>query len=293
MLLFPMRVSMMKNKKVSLKKILPSVIEIAQRAGKKLKKTQKNLDQLNITTKEAQGVVSEADIQAEKYIIKKLKNLIPEADFLGEESFFEVQKNDPRNNYEQFKNKEWLWVIDPLDGTTNYLNCMDYFAVCIGLMHKGKTVLGVVYRPITDEIFFATEKGGSFYRKDKKRKINLKKSVNKKSLSDSLVVTGFASEKHQHEFSELELFYKIMKETRGVRRMGSAALDLCFVASGVFDAFWEAGLAPWDVCAAGIICREAGVEISDYAAREFDPFAGNFIAARRPVMENFQKLIIG
>lgn len=274
------------------KKILPEVIDVAKGAGKKLVKFQKSLSRLNITTKEAQGVVSEADVEAEKFIIKKLKKLIPEAEFLAEESFFEIQQSNDQVKLEQFKKKEWLWVIDPLDGTTNFLNRMDYFAVCIGLMYRGRVVLGVVYRPITEELFFAVEKKGSFHQMGKGKKKPLAPFKNKKYISDGLVVTGFASEKHDHRFSELELFYNIMKETRGVRRMGSAALDLCYVANGVFDAFWEAGLAPWDVAAAGMICREAGVEISDYYGRKFDPFSGNFIAARNPFFKKFQQTII-
>lgn len=267
-----------------LKKMTSEVILIANDAGNVLKKYYKKIDKLKITAKDAAGVVSIADKESEKFIINKLKQLYPSIPFLAEEMTYD-EHSDSDDYKNSFKGEDYYWVIDPLDGTTNFLNGLDYFAICISLVSKEKPVLGVVYNPITEDYFYAWKNGGAWYRNSlfqkKAKKIFLKS--NKKTLRESLFVTGFATEKGELFDREFAQFKKLMDKTRGIRRMGSAALDLCMVAKGVFDGFWEFGLAPWDVAAAGIICLEAGVKITDYRGRKFSPYNDTILAVRSPL----------
>ncbi len=261
-----------------LKKILKEVKEVAEKAGSILIKYQKKIHSLDICGKEAQGVVSEADIKAEKFILKELKKKRPSFGFMAEESWF----MEGRGDWSQFTaGEDCLWVIDPLDGTTNFLNGMDYFAVCIGLMVKGKAVLGVIYRPQTGDFYWAIDGVGAYLENSQKkmRKKKLEQRKVKKNLRECLLVTGFATEKGKVFDNEFRIFKKIMSTSRGIRRMGSAALDLCHVAQGIFDGFWERGLAPWDTCAAMVICQEAGIKVTDYNGRKYSPFGPHIVAS--------------
>ena len=276
------------------------IIQQAIRTGDILLKYQKNLKSLKVSTKKAQGVVSIADKNAEKFIVKQIMKKFPKHEMLAEESYFEQHtKSNP--NYEKFKEKEYCWVIDPLDGTTNFLNGLDYFAVCIGLLHKGKPILGVVYRPRTGECFYSLAKSGAYYSTDirkglklpfaKNKKVYFKKNI--KSLKDGLVVTGFSGEKGTSYEQEFKVFRAVASKVRGIRRFGSAALDLCYVGLGQFDGFWERGLAPWDVTAAGSFCLESGVLISAIKSskKDFNPFADSFIAARPGFFKKFDRIL--
>lgn len=270
--------------KSQLNKMTTEVILISHQAGEVLKKYYKKIDKLKITAKAAAGVVSIADKQSELFIIKKLKKLYPMIPFLAEETTYE-EFSDSREYMNSFKKIDYCWVIDPLDGTSNFLNGLDYFAICISLLEKGRPVLGVVYNPITDDCFYAWRDGGAWLRKLNtiKKPVRLFGTENKKTLRQSLFVTGFITEKGELFNREFSMFKNFMSKTRGIRRMGSAALDLCFVAKGVFDGFWEYGLAPWDVAAAGFICQEAGVKVTDYRSIKFDPFQDSIVAARSPL----------
>ncbi|MBT3585199.1 MAG: inositol monophosphatase [Halobacteriovoraceae bacterium] len=260
-------------------KILKELEEISIRAGKKLISRQKKLDALKVTYKQAQGLVSNADVESEKSIINFLRKRYSEIEFLAEESAFEKFKGKTEA-YKHFQNTDYAWIIDPLDGTHNYLSGFDYFAICIALVKKGKPVVGSIYRPHTGEIFTAIAGKGA-YKKilPNGRKVLLagKKQPNK--LKDSLMITGFSSEKGELFEREFTLFKKIMSKSRGVRRLGSAALDLCYVSQGVFDGFWEKDLAPWDVAAAGLIAQESGLLVSDFKGQKFHPFQNSILAA--------------
>lgn len=263
--------------------------EITKHAGEILLKHQKKLKKLDIKVKEASGLTSTADLEAEKYLMKELAEKFPEFGILSEENcFFENEQN-----YDVAKQHDWCWVIDPLDGTTNFLNGMDYFSVCIGLLYKKSPVFGIVYRPSNGDFFWGEYGKGSYYKnliKNSPKKAMFLEKVNKK-LEQSILVTGFATEKGMSIEEEFILFKKLLTSSRAVRRMGSAALDLCYLAQGVFDGYWERGLAPWDVAAAGIIAQESGVKISDFHGQRFNPFLESFIAAREPVFAELKKLI--
>lgn len=277
-----------KNPKVDHAEALKISMELAVKAAKFLLKKQKKISSLKITSKVAQGIASNADTESEKIIIDGIKKKYPGHFVLAEESAYQQYRGE-MSRYNFLKEKEWVWIIDPLDGTNNYLNGLDYFGVCISLAHYGEPVVGVVLRPASGECFFAVKGKGSklikfsdnFSKQSAPKKLNLIKP--KKKLKDALLVTGFATEKGVVFEQEFALFKSMVGKSRGIRRMGSAALDLCYVAGGIFDCFWERGLAAWDVAAAGLICQEAGVTVTDYQGQGFHPFLPTIVASRKPL----------
>jgi myo-inositol-1(or 4)-monophosphatase len=273
-----------KAQTIKTKAIIELSLELALAAGQLLLKKQKKISSLTITDKDAQGVASNADVDAEKLIIQGIKKNYPDHLILAEELAYK-EFHGEKARYDFLKEKEWVWVIDPLDGTNNFLSGMDYFAVCISLVHKGMPVTGVVYRPSTGDCFVAEKGKGTYFSnlKLKTPKKLIKKNIKSKILKSSMLVTGFTSEKGEVFDQEFSLFKMMVGKSRGIRRMGSAALDLCYVAHGIFDCFWERGLSPWDVAAAGLICTEAGVAVSDYDGRKFHPFQETILAARPPL----------
>lgn len=274
-----------KPSRVKYDEVLKLSLKLAKLSGAFLMKKQLRISSLKITSKEAQGIASNADIESEKMIVEGIKNQYPDHFILAEESAYKEFKGE-MSRYEFLKNKEWVWIIDPLDGTNNFLNGMDYFGVCISLAHFGEPVVGVVLRPSSGECFYAVKGKGTkiinLLAKNSKP-ISLKKASNKKHLQDSLLVTGFTTEKGPVFEEEFTLFKSMVGRSRGIRRMGSAALDLCYVSKGIFDCFWERGLAAWDVSAAGLICIESGVVVTDYSGRTFHPFQETILAARAPL----------
>ncbi len=272
-------------KKMNYNQCLKQTLFVAYKAGLGLRKKAKNLKDLRINIKEAQGLVSKADIESENLIRKLLLDYYPDHEFLGEEGSYK-SFGSSRKILKKFGDIPWCWVVDPLDGTTNYLNQFDYYAVCIGLLHYGRPTLGVVYRPETGECFFATEGKGAWKGVLDSKGITRKKrltSYKKNNLKDCLLVTGFSSEKGKVFNSEFKKFNKMLTKCRGVRRLGSAALDMCYVAEGTFDGFWEAGLAPWDVTAASLICLESKLNVTNYKGEEFNPFDKSILTASKKV----------
>jgi myo-inositol-1(or 4)-monophosphatase len=169
---------------------------------------------------------------------------------------------------------------------------MDYYAVCIALAHKGTPVLGAVYRPPTGELFWAWQGEGAWFKKPAAKKLRLQCKPMKKTMKECLFVTGFSSEKGVDFQQEFDQFKDIMLASRGIRRMGSAALDLCYVATGIFDGFWERGLSPWDVAASGIICLESGLKVTDYEGRKFHPFQDSILAGRAQACRQIKSFLV-
>lgn len=273
-----------RKNKVVLEDALALAMKLAETSGKFLLKKQTQLSSLKITTKVAQGIASDADTESEKIIIDGIRKNYPDHFILAEESAYTEFKGE-MSRYQFLKEKEWVWIIDPLDGTNNFLNGLDYYGVCIALVHYGEPVVGLVLRPTNGECFYAIKgKGTKLVNLWKKSKaIPIKQNTNKKMLKDSLLVTGFTTEKGPVFEQEFTLFKNMVGTSRGIRRMGSAALDLCYVCKGIFDCFWERGLAAWDVAAAGLICLEAGVKVTDYSGQKFHPFQETIVAARAPL----------
>jgi myo-inositol-1(or 4)-monophosphatase len=265
----------------------------AEEAGKVLLRYQKKLKTSEVKSKKYLGLVTKADILAEKKIKSILIKEFKDSLFLGEEESF-INKSDPEKVKELYRNHDLTWVVDPLDGTTNFVHKLECYCVCIGLIQYGKPVLGVVYRPYSGEMYYAIKGKGSFKKnllKPNKRPVKLWVEGEKKKLKDSLLATGFATEKGKTLEREFSLFFEMMTKTRGVRRLGSAAIDLCLVAEGVFQGFWEKNLAPWDITAAAMICMEANIHMSDYDGHAFDPFQNSTIAADRGIRKALTKQI--
>ena len=290
-----MKATTTKKSTVKREEALALSIDLAIKAARFLLIKQKKISGLKITSKKAQGMVSNADVESEAMIIEGIKRKYPDHFILAEESAY-AEYMGQMDRYKFLKEKEWVWIIDPLDGTNNFLNGLDYYGVCISLVHFGEPVVGVVLRPTNGECFYAVKGKGtklinfSQNFKKKSKAISLKKSANKKKLADSLLVTGFATEKGPVFDEEFELFKHMLGKSRGIRRMGSAALDLCYVARGVFDCFWERGLAAWDVSAAGLICQEADVVVTDYEGQKFHPFQATIVASRSPLHKEILSL---
>ncbi len=276
-----------------LKEVLKYSEMAALKASRKLLLFQKKIKKLKISHKDAQGVASEADLVSEYILTQEMKKRFPKASVLAEEEAFLKFGNHKKEAFQKFERDDYCFVIDPLDGTHNYLAGMDYYGICISLVYKGSPITAMVFRPATGDCYFACLAGGAYkknlYHSSRSKKLFQSKASNK--LENSMLVTGFATEKGVVFDQEFAIFKKAMEMSRGVRRLGSAALDLCLVAEGVFDGFWERGLAPWDIAASGLVCQEAGVKVSDYSGGVFSPFGETILAARGPLHKNLLKLV--
>jgi len=235
--------------------------DIARSAGKFMAEERKNFDPLRIETKGLHDLVSYVDRTSEQRIIAGLREVLPESGFIAEEGT--STKHGERYN----------WVIDPLDGTTNFIQGVPVYAVSIGLMEYDELVLGVVYEVGRDECFYAWKDGGAFLNG------NPIKVSERNDIHDALLATGFP----YNDFSKLDEYLELLKWTmtnaRGVRRLGSAATDLAYVACGRFDSFWEYDLKPWDVAAGALIVKEAGGVVTDFSGKNEYIFGGEIIAS--------------
>jgi myo-inositol-1(or 4)-monophosphatase len=209
---------------------------------------------LDVRKKGEIDLVTEADFQAEKVIIDTIRRHFPKDSVLSEET----------GHHEALP--ERVWIVDPLDGTINFAHALPFYAVCIGLQVDGRLVLGLVFNPERDECFEAWEGGGAFLNG---APIHVSRTA---TLLESLVATGFPYSVHEEARSIVRRLHQILARAQGIRRLGSAALDLCYVAAGRFDAYWEEGLKPWDTAAAAVIVKEAGGRLTDYDGNPFSPF---------------------
>lgn len=195
-------------------------------------------------------LVTVADRESEALILKRIRALWPEHDVIGEEGA-RVQSGS-----------DYRWYVDPLDGTTNFAHGYPVFCVSMALEYKGKRIAGAIYDPTRDEMFTAEQGSGAYLNGER---IHVSKIS---GLSESLVATGFPSHK-RHQNPNIFFYHQITLKTHGVRRAGSAALDLCCVACGRFDAFWEFNLNPWDTAAGVLMVEEAGGRVTDFASGPF------------------------
>lgn len=205
--------------------------------------------------------VSQADRNAQKAIIKTIKSVFPEHGILAEEDGVNESK------------KDFCWIIDPLDGTVNFVHGVPMFCVSIALKNKNEIISGVIYSPVFKEVFVA-EKGKGAYLNGKKIKVS-----KIKDLIRALPVTGFPYYVRESSSRVTKNFIKVMMFTQGMRRLGSAALDLAYVACGRFEFFWEEGLKPWDIAAGALIVKEAGGVVSDYDGNKDFLFKDTMLAS--------------
>jgi len=213
----------------------------ALKAAKSLKRDFGEVEQLQVSVKGPGDFVSTADFKAERTIRAELEKARPGFGFLMEES-----------GASGVGDGHHRWIVDPLDGTTNFLHGIPHFAISIGLERDGEIVAGLVYQPIADEIYFA-EKGGGAYVNDRRLRVSARAQ-----MGEALIGTGIPFREHGDHPRYLKTVAAVIAATSGVRRMGVASLDLAYVAAGRFDGFWEFGLKPWDVAAGMILVREAG-----------------------------------
>ena len=225
--------------------VLNVMVMAAEKAGKKLIRDFGEIEHLQVSVKGVGDFVSTADTRSEKIIHRELSKARPDFGFLLEESG-QIEGTD----------SEHRWIVDPLDGTLNFLHGIPHFAISIALERAGQIVAGVIYNPATHELFTAEKGGGAFFN-DRRMRVSARRK-----LDDAILCTGIPSKgRGDHELFVRQI-QPIMTKVCGVRRTGSAALDLAWVAAGRFDGFWETGLAPWDVAAGVLMVREAGGFVS-------------------------------
>ena len=254
-------------------KFKKTAIAAAQKTGLLLKK---NIDKAHhIEFKGVIDIVTEMDKKAENLIIKIIKDAFPEHGILTEES--SEQKTD----------SEYRWIIDPLDGTTNYSHGFPVFCVSIALEKRGEVILGVVYNPMLNELFTA-EKGKGAYLNNKNIKVS-----NISDLSQSLLATGFPYDVRTSKQNNIVNFANFAVRVQAIRRAGSAALDMCYVACGRFDGFWELKLKPWDTAAAMLIIREAGGAVTDFSGKPFSMYSGETMASNGLIHDKMTRVLKG
>jgi myo-inositol-1(or 4)-monophosphatase len=218
--------------------------------------------------KERRNLVTEADLASERHITAALRERFPDHAIFSEEE----TRDDPSA-------RPYCWFIDPIDGTTNFYHGLPLFTVSIGLAHQGKPLLGVVHAPALDECYWARRGGGAFCNG---APIRVSETAD---LPDALLSSGFAYSRNRQSYTNLENFQRLLMESREVRRCGSAALDLCWVACGRFDGFWEAYLNPWDVAGGVCLVQEAGGRVSDFTGGNDFLMGKNIIASNGKIHE--------
>jgi len=238
--------------------MLNIAVKAARRAGSVINRATQDLDLLTVQRKGLHDYVSEVDKMAEQAIVETLLEAFPDHAILAEEGGAQGQS-------------EYVWIIDPLDGTTNFIHGLPQFSVSIALQHKGLLSQAVVFDPSRNELYTATRGRGSYLND---RRLRVSKQTR---LEDALIGTGFP----YHDFSSMEAYLNILRDlmpkVAGVRRPGAASLDLAYVAAGRYDGFWEAGLKPWDMAAGVLLIQEAGGLVTDFEGGENVLGSGNIV----------------
>ena len=252
-----------------------SLLEIAIAAAKKAGAYQKSRwnTQLDIQFKDEINLVTEVDKHSEALIVAHLKEHFPDHDIMAEEGSGER------------KDSAFKWIIDPLDGTTNFAHGYPCFCVSIGLEHKGTIILGVVYDPIREELFSATKGNGAFLNNQKIKVSSIKK------INEALLATGFAYNIRKTEQNNLAHFENMLMKAQGIRRDGSAALDLCYVACGRFDGYWELNLFPWDVAAGTLILEESGGKTTQFKGSAYSIYDREICASNQLIHEDMIQIL--
>lgn len=249
-------------------------IKAARRAGQIISRASLDVDRLTITAKQQSDYVTEVDRAAEAAIIEVLRETYPNHAILAEET---GASGDPQSEYQ--------WIIDPLDGTTNFIHGFPQYAISIALAHNGQVVQAVVYDPERNELFTASKGRGAFLND---RRIRVSKRTR---LEESLLGTGFPFRSLEHIDTYVGIFKELTGKTAGMRRPGAAALDLAWVACGRMDGFWEFGLAPWDMAAGTLLISEAGGLVSDLAGEANYLATGNLVAGTPKVFSQLMQVI--
>jgi len=260
--------------------LLKFAIKTAKKAGKYVLLEQKK--GLIIEEKAKNDLVTNADKASEEIIIREIKKIYPDHAIIGEESSF-IHKTDINS----YANAEYIWLVDPIDGTTNYAHQLKEYAVSIGLFKlskkeksknfqylTGELIVGVVYAPGLNELFSAAKDDGAYLNG---KKIHVTK-INE--IKNSLFATGFP---YKNQGINLPYFNAMMGRCQAIRRLGAASLDLCYVAAGRFEGYWEFGLKPWDIAAGALIIEEAGGHVTDTNGNPIDLFGADIFASNNKI----------
>ncbi|MCG8698674.1 MAG: inositol monophosphatase [Bacteroidales bacterium] len=255
------------------KDICEQTIELARKTGDFIRSERKLFSQQKVTVKGKHNFVTNVDKQSELQLVEGLSKIVPGSGFIAEEG-------TASHNNETYK-----WIIDPLDGTTNFIHGAPPYSISIALMEDERIVVGVVYEITLDECFYAWE-GGKSYLNGEEISVS-----DTESVSESLIATGFP----YHDYDRLKQFMKTLDHffhnSHGVRRLGSAAADLAYVACGRYDAFYEYGLHAWDVAAGAFIIQQAGGNVSDFNGGNNYLFGEDIVACTNKAFEEFQGVI--
>jgi myo-inositol-1(or 4)-monophosphatase len=224
--------------------------------------------------KSKREIVTTADIESEKYLISRIMKKFPQDNILSEEKGLRTKRAARRK-----------WIIDPLDGTNNFAHKIPFFCVSIALEVEGELVLGVVYNPYLDELFYSDGNNKS-YVNGKRIYVS---AINK--LTESFLTTGFPYNRRRNNENNLNYFNEFTLKCLGIRRLGSAAIDLCYVASGIFDGYWELKLQPWDIAAGGFILQNAGGRVTNFLSDRWNYYTGDVVGTNSHLHSKMQKII--
>jgi myo-inositol-1(or 4)-monophosphatase len=238
---------------------------------------------LRVLNKGKHGLATEADLLSEKFVIDQIQRNYPGHGILSEEDAFARKLK-----LEGAESDQFLWLIDPLDGTNNFYNKLPFFCVSLALNKGKETLVGVVYNPVNCELFYAVRGRGAYLiRLIGDQEVKLRLQVRKEELSfhEALLSANLSSKRVEKDL------LKRFPEVRAMRRLGSAALELSYVAAGMLDAYWEYNLQPWDMGAGGLICEEAGVKISSITGGPYHPFGSSVLAASPALYEELKSIL--
>ncbi|MCH9643917.1 MAG: inositol monophosphatase [Gammaproteobacteria bacterium] len=253
--------------------MLNIAIQAARNASKVILQYVDRMDMVEVQDKNTNDLVTQVDRQSEECIIEHIRKSYPDHAILAEES----GQSDGKDDY--------CWIIDPIDGTRNFAHGVPHYAISIALKYKDRLEIGVVYDPIKQELFAASRGEGATLND---RKIRVRQN---KKLENSLIATGFPFKNPEQIKSYLNIFEKVFSHCGGMRRAGSAALDMAYVAAGRFDGYWEANVSPWDIAAGALLVTEAGGAVSDYHDRKAYLDNGTVICGNTRIQKMLQTLI--
>lgn len=270
-------------KKVTMHPALNIAIKAARRAGQVINRASLDLDRVSVSTKSPNDFVTEVDHAAEQAIIETLQEAYPNYGILAEES----GETAGRGSAQGAPDSEYQWIIDPLDGTTNFIHGFPQYAISIALTRNGLVEHAVIFDPNHNELFTASKGAGAFLNE---RRIRVSRRIR---LGDALIGTGFPYRAFEHMDSYLGIFRELAEKTAGMRRPGAASLDLAYVAAGRLDGFWEFGLAPWDMAAGALMIAEAGGLVSDLKGDAAYLQTGNIVAGTPKVFAPLLQVVQG
>jgi myo-inositol-1(or 4)-monophosphatase len=256
---------------MDIEKLTYRVCDLAVEVGEFLKQEVLKLRTSDIQSKGLHNYVTWVDQESERRLVEKLSDLLPGSGFIAEENPALVPG-------------EFTWVVDPLDGTTNFIHGVPLYCISIGLMHLDETILGIVYEPNLNECFYTWKSAPAYLNREV---IHVSQTP---SINESLFATGFPYYDYSRLDDYLAIFKHLLQNSRGARRLGSAAADLAYTACGRYDGFYEYGLSPWDVNAGGLLVKNAGGIVTDFRGTENYIFGKQIIATNNSIYTEFLKL---